>query len=168
MSGVVARLQKLVILGTFLVHMLETLLAARVRRYKLFALWGAIIAFLFSIATPVLEARYLMFGQVVQATAKTVNENNGRWRISYTFADADGSIREESDSGSGEIETRPALGGRVNVQYIPGSAHDSRLVGHSKWLWTIPFLTSLVVIVVVSWRFMREYREHERRNARIG
>ncbi len=148
--------------------MLDTILEARVRKYKLYALWGAIIAFLFSIATTVLETRYLLSGQVVQATAKTVNENNGKWRISYTFADTDGSVREESDSGSGELENRPALGGPVSVQYIPGSAQDSRLVGHSQWLWTIPFLTSLVVIVVVSWRFMREYREHERRSARIG
>ncbi len=142
-------------------------------RVKLRFLIGGLIGLLVSGCSTITETRYLVFGKETQAEIKSVNENagrssrNGTWSVKYEFEEEDGAVRNEEDYGSGSLALL-GTGGVIDIEYIPGSLENSRILGHHYRWRTIPFLICLVIVGIASWKFMKEYREHERRERARG
>ena len=142
-------------------------------RKKLQFLIVGLIGLLVSGCSTINETRYLVFGKETQAEIKSVNENTGRsgrngtWSVKYEFEEEDGAMRKEEDYGSGSLALL-GTGSFIEIEYIPGSVESSRILGHHSRWGTIPFLICLVIVGIASWRFMKEYREHERREKARG
>ena len=144
-----------------------------IARAKLRGLIVGIIGICVSGCSTLTETRYLVFGKETQAEIKSVNENtgsrsrNGTWSVKYEFTEEDGAVRNEEDYGSGSLSLL-GTGSFIDIEYIPGSLQTSRILGHHSRWGTIPFLICLLIVGTASWKFMKEYREHERRSARMG
>ncbi|MGH7244472.1 MAG: hypothetical protein ACREJD_13760 [Phycisphaerales bacterium] len=123
----------------------------------------------FSAYTCYAEARYFATGRTISATLVKVEEvrqkrdEDPSLRVTYSFPDGGGAARQESDIMAADWPLPPS--GAVNVQYIPGRADWSRVSGHDKLWFTLPFIICATIVAVFLIKFYREFQEHERRKA---
>jgi len=140
-------------------------------RVQVGLLIACVFVLLFSAYTTYAEIRYAISGRTLAATLVGVEEvrsgrrenEETRLRVRYSFADTDGTKRAKSDNMAADWS--PPGGTTVNVQYIPGKKDWSRLAGHDRLWFTLPFIVCSAIVIGFLVRFYREYQEHERRKA---
>lgn len=95
----------------------------------------AFIVFLISTAYSWWELKFLIWGRTAQAsisrayeTRSTSRRGRPRLAVEYTFVDVQTGSRDERDDVRIDWEL---TGDQVLVQYLPGVANSSRLVGNS-------------------------------------
>jgi len=130
------------------------------------------------------EFRYFIWGRTTRAVVVAQSDSDRKGDvlivIKYALLDQDDNIRIESDSvmkawqetltdsfkpvnpSSPLANVRSNKGVTVPVQYIPGSAGSSRLIGNNdKWL-AAPFLLCAGALVVMSLVIARQSMRYER------
>lgn len=134
----------------------------------------AIVAFIASTWYSWQELNYMASGQVATASITRVIEverrgrRGARWselQVHYTFAETDGSKRDEYVTR--DLDWTPpaaAAGGApaIDVQYIPGKRGRSRFDGEHNALSLLFFFGSLAFVLVKSVLFFIEFNRYER------
>jgi len=121
-----------------------------------------IVLFLLSGCMSYQELAYLINGRETQADITKVYESRGcrgstRLTVEYAFTEQDGKQRKAMDTVSTNWPVPP--NGKVAVQYTPGEDGSSRLAGGVHWIWPAVFAFSLLCLLIIAVRLLREGAE---------
>ena len=128
------------------------------------------IMFLISGYYSISELRFAVSGKTIEAsltqvkqTMSTGRRSRPRLSFEYQFAEADGKTRSERDVVS--VDWPAPTAGTVTIQYIPGVANASRLLGHSNMVWVYVFMGCSVAMAVSIYLLCRAANEPIRRGS---
>ena len=132
------------------------------RKFKL--ILGAFCAFLISGYFAYQECKFLVWGATAEATITNMFETTGTGRnrrslrlaIEYTFTDSATGSRSERDDVP---ISWPIPQGTVTVQYLPGVAKSSRLLGNSSTFFVWIFCGCIALLGYAGYRLYKEANE---------
>ena len=114
------------------------------------------------------EIRYAAAGALTPAEVTGFEAVSGRGEsrhvdsLKVSYEEADGTAREAHIEGPFKVGNELQVGDALLVQYIRGAPEDTRLYSQ-RALWPmIPFIVAATITALASYRFMRDYYEHQR------